>query len=144
MWHLCLFLRSLSSLIRQYSHISVWGIRWPFCAYSLPIKNVTTVAAPVSFGSWVAGGLTCSKSAAVAEPKSHQVLATVFSGCRGGPWAASRPLCVTHNPLRSAPSLLGHHESSTLVVYCCCVWIDSESLKKLLNIIVWYHCRLKN
>lgn len=71
--HLFLFLRSLLSFISQYSHISVWSIRWSICTSSFPIKNVSSVAAHISFGSWVAGGLICCKCAAVAECMSHQI-----------------------------------------------------------------------
>lgn len=107
--HPCRFLRSLLLLIRQYSHTSVGGIRWPFCACSFPIKNVTTVAAQVSFsfsssGSWVTGGLTCRKSAAVAQPKSHQVHG--HSVCRRAPKLAPEAiLCHPHPTEICAPTL---------------------------------------
>lgn len=97
MSHLFPFLRSLLSLIRQHLHISKPGIRWPFCAYSFPIKNVSTAATHVSFGSWVAGGLACSKSAAMAEARCHQVHGHLFAMCWARrPQAALGPLCHLH------------------------------------------------
>lgn len=61
------------------------------------------MAAHVSLGSWVAGGLTCRKSAAVAEPKSDQVYGRcVCCVLRRAPrLPRPGPPCVTHIPLRS-------------------------------------------
>lgn len=133
--HLFPFLRSLLSLVRQHLHISKLGIRWPFCAYSFPIKNVSTAAAHVSFGSWVAGGLACSKSAAVAEARSHQVRGHLFAMCWARrPQAALRPPCVTFIPLPTTAWLPRwgwmQAESHPMVCY---VVIYLESWKKMLK-----------
>lgn len=142
-WHLCQFLRFLLSLIRQCSHISLWGIRWPFCACSFPIKNATPVAARVSFGSWEAGDLPRCKSAAVAEPRSHQVHGhCVCCVLQRAPKLAPflGPLRVTYTPLRSVLlpftdwppwGELHVRKSYALIDYFCCVWIYSERVKKM-------------
>lgn len=97
--------------------MSLWGIRWPFCAYSLLRKNATPVAAHVSFGSWEARDLSRCKSAAAAEPRSHQV-----HGCcvccvlrrvpKLPPSPGHRVSPTTHWGLRSYPSLPDHHQGT--------------------------------
>lgn len=141
--HVFLFLRSLLSLISQYSHISVWSIRWPFCAYSFPIKNVSSVATHISFGSWVARGLTCCKCAAVAECKSHQ---------RGRQAVPRATMCHQHPTGVYVPTLnhlatMGRLDGTQKLPLDCplllCMYLFrkvEENVKKNCR----YHCRLRN
>lgn len=136
--------------------MSLWGIRWPFCAYSFLRKNATPVAARVSFGSWEAGDLSRCKSAAVAEPRSHQVhghcACYVLRRVPKLPPFPGSPR-ITYTPLRSAllpftawPPIGGLHvsKSCALINYFCWEWIYSERVKKMQQIIVGHHCRLRN